>query len=273
MLILLNGIAAAAYALTGVVSARSGASAATSAGTKRSTLGGVIVGCAALAWLLHGVALASVFVGQETVFGWSLGLSITGWVLVAIYALESGFFRKLQVPQAVWWIAAGACVLVIAAPPARPVPPGANVWFTGHWVLGLAAYALFAAAVLHGLWLRASDRALQARAPGAEKGGLPLMAIEKLMMRLVWAGFVVLSLSLLLGVVFGEQLSGHALKADYKTVFSMLAWAVFAGLLIAHHTIGVRGKQAVTWLLVGSLFLLLGYVGSRFVLDVILGRT
>jgi ABC-type uncharacterized transport system permease subunit len=180
-----------------------------------------------------------------------------GWVLVAIYALESGFFRTLRVPATVWWLAAGACLLVIAAPPARPVPAGANVWFTGHWVLGLAAYALFAAAVLHGLWLRASDRALQARTPNAvaKTGtGLPLLVIEKLMM-------------------FGEQLAGRALKADYKTVFSVLAWAVFAGLLIAHHTIGVRGKQAVKWLWVGSVFLLLGYVGSRFVLDVILGRT
>jgi ABC-type uncharacterized transport system permease subunit len=264
MLILLNGLAAAVYAATGVASVR-----ASHARTAVAWL-------ASAAWVVHGAALAAVVVGENTVFGWSLGLSMMGWVLVAIYALESGFFRTLRVPVTVWWLAAGACLLVIAAPPARPVPAGANVWFTGHWVLGLAAYALFAAAVLHGLWLRASDRALQARTPNAvakTAAGLPLLVIEKLMMRLVWAGFVVLTLSLLLGVVFGEQLAGRALKADYKTVFSVLAWAVFAGLLIAHHTIGVRGKQAVKWLWVGSVFLLLGYVGSRFVLDVILGRT
>lgn len=238
-----------------------------------------MIALAALAWLCHAAALAGVFIADEPQFGWSLGLSITAWTLVAIYALESGFLQRLTVPAAVWWLAAAGCLLVLLAPPARAVPADANLWFTAHWVLGLAAYALFAAAAMHGMWLLASDRALQSRLPtqgsgsGSANRAMPLLTIEKLMMRLVWAGFLVLSLSLLLGVVLGEQLTGKpTLKADYKTTFSVLSWCVFAGLLLMHHLRGLRGKPAVKWLLIGSVFLLLGYAGSRFVLDVILGR-
>jgi ABC-type uncharacterized transport system permease subunit len=64
----------------------------------------------------------------------------------------------------------------------------------------------------------------------------------------------------------------HTWRWDHKTVFSLLAWVIFSVLLIGRYGFGWRGKRAVQVLYTGSLFLLLGYVGSRFVLEVILGR-
>ena len=58
----------------------------------------------------------------------------------------------------------------------------------------------------------------------------------------------------------------------HKTVFSVLAWLVFAGLLVGRARLGWRGAKAVRVLYLGSGLLLLGYAGSRFVLEVVLRR-
>jgi ABC-type uncharacterized transport system permease subunit len=76
------------------------------------------------------------------------------------------------------------------------------------------------------------------------------------------------------GYGFGDVVYGHA-KAwrwDHKTVFSLMSWLTFAGLLVGRSQFGWRGKRAVTMLYIGSALLFLAYVGSRFVMEVVLGR-
>jgi ABC-type uncharacterized transport system permease subunit len=120
------------------------------------------------------------------------------------------------------------------------------------------------------LMMRAERHMRQATEPQA---GLPLLTLERLTFRFVTAGFVLLSATLLAGIVFGEQVWGQRWRWDHKTVFSVLAWAAFALLLLGRARFGWRGRTAVRMLYVGSLLLLLAYVGSRFVLEVVLGRT
>ena len=62
-------------------------------------------------------------------------------------------------------------------------------------------------------------------------------------------------------------------KWDHKSVFSVLSWLTFATLLIGRARFGWRGRRAVRFLYAGATLLLLGYAGSRFVLEVILGRS
>ena len=95
----------------------------------------------------------------------------------------------------------------------------------------------------------------------------------RLTFRLVSAGFVLLSATLLVGWLFDEQLYGmHGWKWNHKTVFSVLSWLTFAVLLIGRSRFGWRGRKAVRVLYTGAGLLLLGYAGSRFVLEVVLGR-
>ncbi|MFI3180951.1 MAG: cytochrome c biogenesis protein CcsA, partial [Methylococcales bacterium] len=54
---------------------------------------------------------------------------------------------------------------------------------------------------------------------------------------------------------------------------SLLAWVIFCAILIGRQRYGWRGRVAVNWILVGFLFLLLSYFGSKFVLELILVRT
>jgi ABC-type uncharacterized transport system permease subunit len=96
--------------------------------------------------------------------------------------------------------------------------------------------------------------------------------MEKLLFRLIGFGFVLLSLTVLSGIVFSEQLFGRALRWDHKSVFTLLSWALFALLLAGRHWRGWRGKTALSFTLAGFATLLLAYVGSRFVLEVVLHK-
>jgi ABC-type uncharacterized transport system permease subunit len=103
--------------------------------------------------------------------------------------------------------------------------------------------------------------------------GIPLLTLERLTFRFVTAGFVLLTAALLAGWLFGETLYGRAWRWDHKAVFSLLSWLTFATLLVGRARFGWRGRNAVRVLYAGAALLLLAYVGSRFVLEVVLGRS
>jgi ABC-type uncharacterized transport system permease subunit len=100
----------------------------------------------------------------------------------------------------------------------------------------------------------------------------PLLTMEKLLFRIIWAGFILLTLTLASGVIFSEELFGKAARLNHKTVFGVLSWIIFAALLGGRQVYGWRGRVAVRWTLAGFLMLVLAYIGSKFVLEVILGR-
>jgi ABC-type uncharacterized transport system permease subunit len=136
-----------------------------------------------------------------------------------------------------------------------------------HWALGLASYGLVGTAVLHAWMMRRAERSLRDPGRGALAEGWPLMRLERLTFRFLGAGVGVLSLTLLLGASVSSPW-----RWDHKTVFALLAWTVLTGLLAARHWLGWRGGQAARWLYAGAALLLLSYAGSRFVLEVMLGR-
>ena len=101
----------------------------------------------------------------------------------------------------------------------------------------------------------------------------PLLAMESLLFRLIHIAFFLLSLTLASGILFSETLFGKPLSFNHKTLFAIISWLIFAALLVGRHMRGWRGRTALRWTLAGFAALLLAYVGSRFVLEVILGRT
>jgi ABC-type uncharacterized transport system permease subunit len=105
--------------------------------------------------------------------------------------------------------------------------------------------------------------------------GMPLLTMERLTFRFVNVGFMLLSVTLLAGIFFGTHLYGkpQALKLDHKTVFAVLSWLTFAVLIIGRNRFGWRGRRAIRVLYMGAGLLLLAYVGSRFVMEVFLGKT
>ena len=227
----------------------------------------------ALAWLAHAAAIVVDIAGigsdiPGARFGFAPALSMTLWFVLAVYGIESRFVPLPGVRRSLAILGLVAVALAWAFPgELRPQAP--TRWAPLHWVLGLASYGLFGAAVLHAAMMSRAEGQLRRKAlgPTTVPSGLPLLRLERLTYRFVGAGFVVLSAALVLGAWFANPW-----RWDHKTVFSLLGWIVFAALLAGHHGLGWRGPRATRWLYAGAALLLLGYVGSRFVFEVLLHR-
>jgi ABC-type uncharacterized transport system permease subunit len=223
-----------------------------------------------VAWLLHGTMLAWSLFGEQAHFGFAPALSVAAWLVAGVYGVESQIYPQLPTR---WTLCALGAVAVLAAFafPGNPLPATTSVWLALHLAFGVACYGLFGMAVVHAWFMgRAEARIRHAKDPHS---GLPLLTLERLTYRFVTAGFILLSATLLAGFLFGDVLYGHGWRWDHKTVFSLLAWGTIAGLLAGRLALGWRGKRAVQTLYLGTALLLLAYVGSRFVLEVVLGRT
>lgn len=249
--------AAAAYALPAAAAARL---------SERAARAALLV-----AWILHAAVLAAGLVGDTPRFGFAPALSVTAWLVLTVYAIESQLIPRLQARWALAGLGAAAVLLTLVFP-GTPLHAAASPWLPLHWALGIASYGLFAAAVVHAWLMTRAERDIRLAAEA--HSGVPLLTLERLTFRFVQAGFVLLSATLLAGLLFGEHLygSGRAWKWEHKTVFSVLSWLAFAVLLVGRARFGWRGRRAVRVLYGGSLLLLLAYVGSRFVLEVVLGR-
>jgi ABC-type uncharacterized transport system permease subunit len=233
-----------------------------------------------LAWVLSLAAIiahsdAIVNMMRKNINGpFSIGLleaiSLLAWTLAALACLIS-IERQNRVLGAILLASAalGAAVTGNGHTYAETTAPGWEL--TAHILLSMAAAALlFAAAVTAGL-LVFLDRRLRTRRIADLPNALPpLDALEKVMFRLIGAGFALLTLSLFTGFVFVTNLFAQHLI--HKTVLSLLAWAVFGVLLIGRTRFGWRGRTAVGWTLFGFGVLALAYFGAKFVLESLLGR-
>lgn len=226
-------------------------------------------------WGLHGLGLVFALFGSHEGamhFGFAPALSVTVWLMFTFYLLEQHWFPQLRTR---WTLAGmGAAVVLLAAVfPGAPLHLATSPWLPLHWALGIASYGLFAAAVVHAWLMTRAEKNIRLAADSHV--GLPLLTLERLTFRFVNAGFVLLTATLAAGWLFGDSLYGAqaAWRWDHKTVFSLLSWLMFAVLLVGRGRFGWRGRTAVRMLYTGTGLLLLAYAGSRFVLEVVLGRT
>lgn len=236
-----------------------------------------IAAATAVAWLMHGASLwLAVLTPGFLRIGFATMLSSALWISVGAYWLENRNFsldglRRLVMPTA------AVAVALQGLFPGALVSLGTTMlgW---HIAVATLAYSTLTIAAFHAVLMALQESRLHTRGEG---GGflssaldqLPaLLTMEKLLFRMITLGFVLLSLTVLSGIVFSEELFGKALKWDHKSVFTLLSWILFAALLAGRHFRGWRGKTALSFTLAGFATLLLAYVGSRFVLEVVLHR-
>lgn len=224
-----------------------------------------------LAWGTHALALTGSLVGTVH-FGFAPAISVTAWLVVTAYMVESQIFPQLKARWAMGGLGALAVLLAWLFPGA-PLSSLASPWLPLHWALGLSAYGMFAAAVVHAWMMGRTEHDI--RLAQDADSGLPLLTLERLTFRFVSAGFVLLSATLVAGLLFGETLYGQGQGHwhwDHKRIFALLSWLTFAVLLVGRNRWGWRGRRAVRVLYMGAGLLLLSYAGSRFVIEVLLGR-
>lgn len=224
--------------------------------------------------VLHtGLVGVSVF-GQGAVhLGFGNAVSLILWLSALVYGLAS---LRYALPGVQAWVTALAAVGVLMPlifPDVRPVPFSNLPGFRAHLVISLLAFSLLFIAALQAAFMAAFEKHLHRGTPAAGMAGLPpLLTLEAVLFRLIWAGYILLTLALASGIFFSEEVFGQAIPLTHKTVFAVLSWVVFGVLLAGRQIWGWRGRLALRWTIAGFVLLLLGYVVSKFVLEILLHR-
>jgi len=138
--------------------------------------------------------------------------------------------------------------------------------FNAHILISLSAYALLAIASIQALLYVYQERQIKKRANPTMLMALPpLQTMEMLLFRLLGFGFGLLTLALLSGAAFSQQIFGHAFVFQHHTILAVAGWLVFAVLLFKRVRHGMRGSQAMVWTIAGFLLIQLGYFGTKLV--------
>jgi ABC-type uncharacterized transport system permease subunit len=227
----------------------------------------------AVGLILHGWLL------YESLFAGGLNLNLANalstilWLTVLIYWLAD-FKHHLYSLQAFVLPPAAFFVLLQKLMPQSHVLPYADrPMFMTHLVIAMLAYSLFTFAALHALLMAAAERNLHQKPSLLKLPDFPpLMTMESLLFRVIGIGFLLLTLTLASGILFSEQLFHEPLRFNHKNVFAILSWLIFGALLAGRQVYGWRGRIAIRWTLSGFVVLLLAYAGSKFVLEILLGR-
>ena len=230
----------------------------------------------ALGLILHGALLyRDIFAFGGFNLGLLYALSAILWLTALIYWLASRS-HALHSLQAFVLPPTAIFVLLSAMHITRYVPPAENTsfLFIAHVAIAMLAYSLFTFAALHAALMAIVERSLHNKPTLVKLPSFPpLMVMENLLFKVIRLGFILLTLTLFSGMLFSEAIFGEPLQFTHKVIFSIASWCIYAWLLYGRFRHGWRGKIAFRWTLFGFVLLLLAYVGSHFVLEILLKRS
>ncbi|MCQ9373865.1 cytochrome c biogenesis protein CcsA [Methyloversatilis sp. XJ19-13] len=228
----------------------------------------------AFALVVHGVVLShQLFPDGQMRFGAADALAVMTWLALVFYWVESLSSRLDGLHTLALPVAAVCAAIPVIWPDRHAIGNADNLLFRTHFVMAMTAYSLFTLAALHAMLMSAVERSLhKGRLTRLLDNMPPLLVMEGLLFRLITVAFVLLSATLVSGIVFSEQVFGKPLTFNHKTFFAILSWVLFGILLAGRHFRGWRGRLALRWTLGGFFVLLLAYIGTRFVVEVVLGR-
>lgn len=220
------------------------------------------------AWLLY-----------QTIFvnGYNLGffnvLSAIAWLTVLIYWVADLNHKLTSLQAFVLPPAAIFALLPASNATNHYMPLAESPLFLAHITIALLAYSLFTFATFHALLMTVAERSLHNKPSLIKLPSFPpLMVMESLLFKIISLGFILLTITLISGMLFSEEIFGKPMQFNHKTVFSIASWFIYGGLLYGRYQYGWRGLKAIRWTLAGFILLVLAYIGSKFILEVMLGR-
>ncbi len=227
------------------------------------------------AWLavtLHFLSLVALTLDLgELDFGFFSMASLISWLAAAFVVIAAWDKPVESLGLAIFPLAVAALALRLATPIIHHPLNEAGWTMQLHVLISIAAFSLLTMAAGQSLLLAIQDRHLRRHQPSRLVTKLPpLQAMEALLFQIIAGGWLFLSLSLGTGIVFLEDMFAQHLV--HKTVLTLIAWLVFSGVLLGRWRYGWRGPLAIRGTLLGFGLLLLGYLGSKLVLELILKR-
>ena len=225
-----------------------------------------------IALIFHGLILSNIIFSTTTPdLGFYNALSLMGWC-ISLLIISISFFKPIEnLGLVIFPISALSILLAMMFPGshhilAASIPLGIKI----HVLLSIFAYSLLTIAALQAVLLGIQERQLSRKHPSSIMRLPPMQVMEDLLIQIIWGGFFMLSLSLVTGLMFIQDIMAQHLV--HKTVLSIFAWLIFAILLWGRWQQGWRGMRAIRWTIGGFISLMLAYFGSKLVLELILHR-
>lgn len=218
----------------------------------------------------HAVAaITAIYTDIGMDLGLPQSLSLISWVICLITLLAS-FRRPVHsLLIAVYPLAALALLAELTLPPNHDILSHVGTGVFVHIISSILSYSVLSVAAALAIVLAIQDKRLkQHKLLGLSNLLPPLQTIEEMLFEFIWAGFTLLTVAIASGALYVEDLLAQHLV--HKTVFSVVAWVLFAILLWGRATLGWRGRTAIRWTLWAFAFLMLAYIGTQVVLQWIL---
>jgi ABC-type uncharacterized transport system permease subunit len=227
----------------------------------------------AIGLILHARLLYQGIFADGFNLGFYNALSAIFWLTVLIYWLAN-LKHQLQSLQAFVLPPAALFALLPALEVSNHyLQDTSQPLFVAHIGIALLAYSLFTFAALHALLMMFAERNLHNKPTVIKLPDFPpLLVMESLLFRVIKVAFVLLTFTLISGMLFSDQIFGKPLTFTHKIVFSIAAWLIYGWLLFGRYRYGWRGRKAINLSLIGFVLLLLAYVVSKFILQVLLHR-
>ncbi|MEE9358682.1 cytochrome C assembly family protein [Candidatus Vondammii sp. HM_W22] len=221
--------------------------------------------------LLHGTILYQGIISDSGInLGFYAAFSLIAWSILLLLMLSAVTKPVENLGIFLLPLAILSILLEMHFSTAHLFPADASWGLRVHVLISLLAYSLLAMASVQAVLLAVHDHHLHHRHPGGFIRALPpLITMETLLFEMIGLGFVLLTIGLISGFIFLENILIQRLA--HKTILSIVAWFVFGTLLWGRFRFGWRGQKALIWTLIGFVVLMLAYFGSKFVVEVILG--
>jgi ABC-type uncharacterized transport system permease subunit len=221
-----------------------------------------------LAIACHGFVVVISLGGFSSLeLGISASASLISWLVAVLLLTVSLVKPVLNAAAALFPLAAVTVLMVVGLPPTGK-EEGLTPGIVLHILTSSLAFSLFAIAAVQAVLLARQHQSLRRhQTRGIVQVLPPLFTMERLLFELIWAGMLLLTASIVTGILFLDNIFAQHLV--HKTVLSFAAWIIFATLLAGHHVLGWRGVRAARWTLGGCALLLLAYFGSKFAVEVV----
>jgi ABC-type uncharacterized transport system permease subunit len=231
----------------------------------------ILIALSVLGALLHGFTNYQVIWSDD---GLNLGIvtsiSLVSWIMLVFVLIASFRLPLTNLLLLVLPLAAAGALFTLVMPDSSGTPTASLsdplIW---HILISIVAYSILFMAACQSVLLAVLDHRLKSKQTLRFLKLLPpLQTMESLLFGLLWTGITALTLAIGSGFVFLDDMFEQ--RVVHHTVLALASWGLYAVLLTGHRLLGWRGTTAVRWTLIAFSLLLLGYFGSKFVIEVLL---
>lgn len=234
----------------------------------------IVLGLAITAVIIHGLLLQqNLWLASGLNLSFSIAAALVSFAVTIIFILAAIRTSLENIGIVILPIAAITILMQWFWPGQHLLPQATPIYQGLHIVISLLAYSLLCLASAQALMLLLQDHQLHTRQPGRFLNVLPpVETMEYLMAQMISVGFLLLTLTVITGIFFSKVIFGQPLKFNHHILLSIMGWLVFGSYLLARWRYGLRGRKAAIWVLSGIALLALGFLGTKFIMEIILGK-